>query len=502
MFLQSVRKNLFIRISFIEQIAIFFSLLAICFNTQAADISKDSPDSTIKNVLFIISDDLKASVLGSYGDPICKTPNIDQLAKEGMLFTRAYAQGPLCKPSRPSMMFSRYMMRRIDDSKHKSFPQVLKEQGWYSARVGKIFHMGVSADIVRGSDGLDYPASWSERFNCSGLEYKTPGVYEALNINVFEDDLETFEKEIDAKAIKGIKTRTYIGVKAHKADGSDQPDYKAADKAIELLQAHQEEPFVLAVGFVRPHSPEVAPKAYFDQYPWEDITLPEQHENDWDDIPAGGISRDNSMNNGIDRYPDNQKRMWQHYYAAVSFMDAQVGRVMNELERLGLRDSTLVIFTSDHGYHLGEHGFWKKSNLHEESQRVPLIISAPGLKPGVCDSLTELVDLYPTILDFMNVETPSYCEGISLKPLLNEPTKSIRDYALSYQIIPNDNIERFALRANDWAYMVYENGEEELYDMQRDPKQFTNLANHPDHQKMLKKFRLALVNKHQKMQGR
>lgn len=477
-------------------------MLFLDIPTYASPQSQSPSKSPIKNVLFIISDDLKASVLGCYGDPICKTPNIDKLAQEGMLFTRAYAQGPLCKPSRPSMMFSRYMMRRIDDQKHKPFPQILKEQGWYSARVGKIFHMGVSADIVRGTDGLDYPASWTERFNCSGLEYQTPGFYEALNLNVFEDDLETFEKEIETKAIKGIKTRTYIGVKAHNPDGSDQPDYKAADKAIELLQAHKEEPFVLALGFVRPHSPEVAPKAYFDQYPWEDISLPEQHKNDWDDIPASGISRDNTKNNGIDRYPDNQKRMWQHYYAAVSFVDAQVGRVMNELERLGLRESTLVIFTSDHGYHLGEHGFWKKSNLHEESQRVPLIISAPGMKPGVSHSLTELVDIYPTILDFLKVKTPEYCEGLSLKPLLENPSTTLRDHALSYQIIPNDNIERFALRANDWAYMVYENGEEELYDMQRDPKQFTNLAMHPDHQTTLQQFRQALDQKQAEMKNR
>ena len=319
----------------------------------------------IKNVLFIISDDLKASVLGCYGDPYCKTPNIDKLAASGMVFDRAYCQGTSCGPSRQSFMFSRYQGRE-----NVNLGEHFRTNGWYTARVGKIYHMRVPGNIIAGTNGDDVASSWTERFNAPGLEAHTPGDYACLNLNDFRDTLENREST-------KMQHRMFVTVQ-YDGDGSDQPDSKAASKAIELLAQHKDRPFFLAVGFVRPHYPMVAPRQYFEPYPWQKLPLPEARENDLADIPKLGQAATLSSKNGIGRYPDNQQRMWQGYYASVHFMDEQVGRVVDQLDRLGLRDSTAVVFTSDHGYHLGEHGFWQKSNLHEDILRVPLVMSVPG----------------------------------------------------------------------------------------------------------------------------
>jgi iduronate 2-sulfatase len=456
---------------------------AILFVGSAAQAAGDGK---IKNVLYIISDDLKTSTLGCYGDTICKTPNIDRLARQGVRFTRAYAQGTACAPSRPSLMYSRYTRPRIDPDVHQSFPELMKAKGWYSARVGKIYHMRVPNDIVHGTDGVDYPQSWTERFNTQGLEESTPGAYECLNQNIFQTSME-------GRAGAGTADRMYVAVKMD-GDGSDQPDYKAADKAIEILRAQKDNPFVLAVGFVRPHYPMVAPKSYFDPYPWESIEMPERRAGDWDDIPRQGIPKFTSKSKGLDRYPDNQKRMWADYYATVTFMDEQVGKVLDELDRLGLRESTAIVFTSDHGYHLGEHDFWQKANLHEEVLNVPLIISAPGISPGISDSLVELVDIYPTVTDLIGLDTPESCEGQSLRPVLEDPETNIREFAFSYHGNGRPSYQ-YALRSERWAYIHYADGVEELYDMKLDPKQFTNLAKHDDHQSVMGDMRDALRKK-------
>ncbi len=464
--------------------------LALCcsIGVQAAPASNPaSPE--IKNVLFIIADDLKASTVGCYGDEICSTPNIDRLADEGMLFTHAYAQGTACAPSRPSMLFSRYSRSRIDPDIHQSFPQLLKDKGWYSARVGKIFHMAVPRDIVAGTDGVDYPQSWTERFNCPGLEEATPGAYECLNQNIFQTSLED-------RAGARHRDRMYVAVKMD-GDGADQPDPKATRKAIELLRRHKDGPFVIALGFVRPHYPRVAPTSYFDPYDWEKMVMPERREGDWDDIPRQGISKHTSQGSGIDRYPDNQKRMWANYYASVTFMDEQLGKVLDELEALGLKDSTAIVFTSDHGYHLGEHDFWQKSNLHEEAMRVPLIVSAPGFAPGRSDSLVELADIYPTLIDLVGLDIPAQCDGLSLRPVLENSAAEIRSYAFSYH--GGEKPDQFALRGKRWSYMNYGRNVEELYDMDRDPGQFTNLAKHPDHEQTIAELRDALERRRDRM---
>ena len=429
-------------------------------------------DAAIKNVLFIVSDDLKASVLGCYGDKVCKTPNIDRLAREGMVFKRAYCQGTVCAPSRRSFMYSRYA-----DTRGVNLGEHLKANGWYSARVGKIYHMRVPGDIIAGTHGADVASSWTERFNSQGQEAHTPGDYACLNLNIFTTELEGREST-------GMRHRMFVSV-SYQGDGSDQPDHKTASKTIELIRKHKNKPFFLAAGFIRPHYPMVQPEQYFAPYRWQDIKMPATVPDDLADIPKLGRAGTMNSNNPIGKYPDNQKRMWAAYYASVTFMDEQVGRIINELERLGLRESTAIVFLSDHGYHLGEHTFWQKANLHEEVTRVPLIISVPGFVAGKTDAIVELVDIYPTLCELAGLPIPEAVQGTSLVPILRDRNASVKAGALSFN-------RGASLREKDWAYMRYTDGTEELYDMKEDPRQFVNQAKNPEYSAILLQLRERL----------
>ncbi|MBA71528.1 MAG: iduronate-2-sulfatase [Verrucomicrobiales bacterium] len=437
--------------------------------------------SKVKNVLFLISDDLKASVLGCYGNEVCKTSNIDKLADQSLVFERAYCQGTSCNPSRTSLMHSRYMGKS-----DMNLGKLFKDNSYYSARVGKIYHMRVPGDIIAGTDGLDIPSSWTERFNSKGLEAHTPGDYACLNLNIFT-------KKLEGRQSTRMPHRMFVTV-SYDGDGSDQPDHKTSTKVISLLRKHKDEPFFLAAGFVRPHYPMVQPKKYFDEYPYEKMKLPPQFPNDLQDIPKQGLASTRSETNSIGKFPDNQKRMWSGYYASTQFMDEQVGRILDELERLGLRESTAVVFTSDHGYHLGEHTFWQKSNLHEEVLRVPLIISVPGMKSGRTRSMVELVDLMPTLAEICGLNVPPSCQGKSLLPILKEHSASVKEGALSF------HKGAISYRVNGWSYTRYKGGSEEFYDMKEDPNQFFNLAFKEDNKyvselkKMRSKFDKRLKN--------
>ena len=435
--------------------------LVFClFTTTVGDAQADDQPA-IRNVLFLISDDLRASSLRCYGDRFCRSPNIDRLASRGLIFDRAYCQGTVCGPSRTSFMYSKYRGRGAI-----TLGQHFKANGFYSARVGKIFHMRVPGDIIAGTDGQDVVESWTERFNSPGLEAHTPGDYACLNLNVFTT-------ELAGRQSTKMPHRMFVSV-AYEGDGSDQPDHKTATKTIELLRKHRDQPFFIAAGFVRPHYPMVAPQQYFKPYPWTKMEVPVQLENDLDDIPPLGRARSRSATNQIGKYPDNQKRMWSAYYAAVTFMDEQVGRILSELDRLGLREDTAIVFTSDHGYHLGDHSFWQKANLHEQVTRVPLIVSAPGFRPGRTSAIAELVDLFPTLSELTELPIPDDLDGISLVPVMNDPTASVKDGAISFA-------RGQAWRTRNWSYMRYTDGTEELYDMVNDPGQLTNLAGDSKH---------------------
>ncbi|MEJ6724511.1 MAG: sulfatase-like hydrolase/transferase, partial [Akkermansiaceae bacterium] len=255
---------------------------------------------------------------------------------------------------------------------------------------------------------------------------------------------------------------------------------------VELLRKHQKKPFFIATGFVRPHYPSVAPTQYFEKYPFDKMPLPKAPANDLKDIPKPGLSKTMSKTSGISKWPANQKRMWSAYYATVTYMDDQLGKVLDELDRLKLTDTTAIVFISDHGYHLGEHQFWQKSNLHEEVTRVPMIIAAPGMPSGKTSSPAELMDLYPTLCGLLDLPIPKTVQGKSLVPVLKDPKVRVRKAALS---LVNGH---HSLRGEHWAYMRYRSGEEELYDMDQDPGQFDNLAKDPKFEDQRKEMRTLL----------
>lgn len=437
------------------------------------------------NVLFIISDDLTSTALSCYGNKVCQTPNIDRLAARGVRFTRAYCQGTYCGPSRASFMSGYYphatgVLGYISPRKaignRATWAQHFKNSGYHTARVSKIFHMGVPGGIEKGDDGADDPISWSERFNSQGPEWKAPGVGETLEGN-----------PDGKKPVVGGNTFVVVA-----ADGDDlvHSDGRTAANACELIQQYKDRRFFLGVGFVRPHVPFVAPKPYFAPFPHEEMGLPEKIEGDWDDIPKAGINYKTSKN--MQMNVERQKKAVAGYYASVAYMDAQVGKVTSALQQAGLEQNTIVIFTSDHGYHLGEHDFWAKVSLHEESALVPLIICVPGKQPAVCHSFAELLDLYPTVASLCGLEVPARLQGKNLAPLLDDPSAKVRDAAFCV------NGRGFLIREERWAYIQYgENGAKgnELFDMEQDPKQYNNLAGNPKFKEVVDGFKEKLAAK-------
>jgi len=325
--------------------------------------------------------------------------------------------------------------------------------------------MGVPGGIEGGGDGADDPRSWTERFNSPGPEWKAAG------------NGETLEGNPDGKK-PVVGGNTFLVVEA---DGGDEvhSDGKTAAKAVEFIHKYKDKSFWLGVGFVRPHVPFVSPKPYYDPFlPYSKMLLPEKIRGDWDDIPKAGINYKTSLNMKMDIR--RQKKAVGGYYASVAFMDAQVGKVTAALKSAGLEDNTIVIFTSDHGYHLGEHDFWAKVSLREESASVPLIVCVPGKKPGICSSLTELLDLYPTVANLCGLPKQSRLQGKDISPMLDDPNHKVRDTAFS--VAPAR--QGFLLREDRWAYIQYREdakGGIELFDMNNDPKQYNNLSKSREH---------------------
>ena len=436
------------------------------------------------NVLFVVSDDLTATALGCYGNKVCNTPNIDRLASSGTLFSRAYCQATVCASSRASILFGYYPYaskatgrtsgRKEVGPDRNSWPQYFRKNDYHTARVSKVFHMGVPTDIAPGRDGEDDPASWDEAFNSPGPESKAPGAGETLQNNP-----------------GGLKKGASGGNRfvVVEADGDDlvHSDGKTAAKAVELIHQFKarDKPFFLAVGFVRPHVPFVAPRKYFAPYPYDKMVLPAKIPGDRDDIPSNPANRRTSASLKMDI--SQQKKLLAGYYASVSYMDAMTGKLIRALEETGQRDKTIVIFTSDHGYHLGEHDMWSKVSIHEESARVPLLISVPGKKPARCDSLVELLDLYPSVSRLCGLKIPGNLQGRDISQMLDDPRVRVRDAILC-------SSKGRLYRDDRWALLQYgKNGE--LYDMEKDPKQYTNLFSNPDYAETVALLKQKLKSK-------
>jgi uncharacterized sulfatase len=431
------------------------------------------------NVLFLIADDLNCD-LHCYGHDNVRTPNIDRLAARGVRFERAYCQYPVCSPSRTSFLTGRrpnttkietnpragrFSTDYVASPHFREFlpdtvtlPQLFRKNGYTVARVGKLFHYGVPGQI--GTSGLDDRASWDEFVNPAGRDKAEEGKVFTLTPNSYGGTLSWLA-----------------------AGGTDQEqtDGLSATAAASMLERFKDRPFFLAVGFYRPHTPYVSPRKYFEANPTSAIKLPTLSSADRERTPAAAYA---SLKKEQDTMSDALRlEAIQAYHASIQFMDAQVGRVVAALERLGLADNTVIVMTSDHGYHMYEHGLWQKMSLFENSARIPLIIVAPGARGNgrSTRALAELVDLYPTLADLCGLTPPDYLEGVSLRPVLDDPARSVKDAAFT-QVLRR-NFHGYSVRTARWRYTRWDDGKKghQLYDMEADPGELTNLADDPRH---------------------
>ena len=491
---------------FVFRLSAFVSVLAA---TAALHAAAAAP----KNVLFLIADDLN-NLLGCYGDPRAKTPNLDKLAARGVRFDLAYCTYPLCGPSRNSFLTGLYpnstgiltngQIFRQTIPNQLSLPQAFRQHGYLGVRIGKLYHYNVPNSV--GTNGHDDPASWEIEINPAGV-----------------DRLEEHPKITSlTRGTFGATLSWYASPKGdlEHTDGKQALD---AEWVLERCARQKDRPFFLTVGFFRPHTPYVAPKPYFDRYPVAQMPVVQGVKEDQADVPTAALA---SAKREQDAMTDQQRReALQAYYASISFMDANVGRVVDALDRLGLAESTVIVFTSDHGYHTGEHGLWQKMSLFEESARVPLLIVAPGFskKGTVVKTPVSHVDLFPTLAELCGVKPPENLQGQSLVPLLKDPAGTGRGWALTQvqrgiaAATPgaktakggkaaksakgpvetearkgeitregSNAAQRFfgySLRTARWRYTEWGEGQHgrELYDHDADPKEITNLAEKPEH---------------------
>jgi uncharacterized sulfatase len=357
--------------------------------------------------------------------------------------------------------------------------QLFGTNGYYVARVGKIYHYGNPGQI--GTSGLDDPASWQEFYNPAGRD-KT----------ALEQDVIRYT----GKKGGGLgSAMAFLNDKSGKDE--EHTDGKVATQAIELLEKHQDKPFFLAVGFYRPHCPWITPGGYFEKYSLDAMQLPDIAPDIKDTVPAPALASTKPWPY-LGVTPEQARECKLAYYASISFVDAQIGRVLDALDRLGLRQNTVVVFWSDHGYHLGEHGLWFKQSCFEESARVPLIIAPPAAKGAgkASPRPVELVDLYPTLADLAGLTPPKGLEGVSLRPLLDKPTAAWTRPAFTQ--VQRGNIPGHSVRTGRWRYTEWDFGKQgaELYDHEVDPQELHNLASEPKHAATVAEMKALLKTVH------
>jgi arylsulfatase A-like enzyme len=456
------------------------SMCSTMFSNIAAQKNSTQPRKQM-NVLFIAVDDLRP-LLGCYGDPNVKSPNIDCIMKQGLAFTRAYCQMAWCSPSRSSLMTG----MRPDETKvwdlvthfrvalpyAVTLPEQFKKYGYHTLAFSKIYHCTATY-----GKKLDDPQSWSEpSWFPKKPAYLTPEGQELVKKN---------------------HRGEYSGSPYEAPDVPDNAlnDGQTADTVIEALRRIKDQPFFLAAGFLKPHLPFVAPKKYWDLYDREQFKLA---DNPY--LPDGapkyaigvGAGDGEEIRSYLIKWPlsDDEARTLIHgYNACVSYIDAQIGRIIDELEKLKLRDNTIIIIFGDNGWHLGEHGHWAKNTNFEVATRVPLIISVPGqsLTGKLSNALVELVDIYPTLCDLCSIPIPDGLEGCSFKPLLKNPNKVWKNAAFSQhpRTIPGyGNGMGYSMRTDryrltEWTVSGTSLCEYELYDHKTDPKENRNLAKLP-----------------------
>ena len=427
------------------------------------------------NVLFVTVDDLNTQ-LGCYGNKIVQSPHIDGLAARGIRFDRAYCQYPICNPTRSSVftgmrpdttgVYDNYTDFRDKLPDAVTLPHLFKDNGYTVLKYGKTFH-GKYGD-------KDAWSKWSP---------KTPFRPTAKPVSRDHADIKGIT---DPKEIKRRKAEWMYCWKA-----SDNPDELHADgryarMTVRAMEELKEKPFFISLGFAKPHVPLVAPKKYFELYDPKDMPLNRGPENDLDDVPkaAGRPNFRKYFQHYLhhDMTDDEARQVIAAFYACTTFMDAQLGVVLDALDRLQIADRTLIVFWGDHGWHLGEHWLWAKRTLFEESCRVPLLIAGPGVaRPGTpCESVVECVDLYPTAAEVCGLPRPPGLEGVSLVPLMKDPNRPWKKCAFT-QMKRGDTMGT-SIRTERYRYTEWgDKSHAELYDHQTDPHEYTNLAKQPEH---------------------
>lgn len=451
------------------------------------------------NVLFIVCDDLNTQVSTS-DYPYISTPAFDDLAENGMTFKRAYCQYPVCGPSRASFLSGLYpqstgVTNNTADIREErpgtmTLPQVFKEQGYWTAATGKIFH---NSKVDPGESVWDESAFFVN--DEMPLEKKAKKEFEAEHGSITDRKNRQLWKDF----LLGYAPQTMNQTPGWGPSGlkdEQHRDGKNARQAKSWIEnnANGEKPFFLAVGIHKPHVPFLAPQKYFDMYPKDELKFVKPPSNFWDTVPKSSISKrfagfgfEHSVEND-----DLRREYMQAYHACISFIDAQIGSIFESLKTNGLWENTIVVLTSDHGYQLGEHFQWGKVTLFEVCNRVPLVIRAPGKTRSGTSSqgLVELVDLFPTLADLCDVDAPSDLQGRSLVPMLKNPNKKGKEVA--YTVVSRGRNLGKAVRTERWRYSKWTDGEE-LYDLKNDIDEHFNLARSPEHSSTIRLMRSHLA---------
>jgi uncharacterized sulfatase len=437
---------------------------------RSAEDSKRTAEPTRPNVLFIAIDDLRTEI-GCYGATHVKTPHIDRLAARGMRFDRAYVQAAFCNPSRVSFLTGlrpdttgvldnrTWFRDRLPEA--VTLPQLFRENGYYTFRLGKIFH---------GEQSMDDPKGWSRAMYPHGTERGRRG---------------------EGRNLTGGRVR-WCRWMAAEGDDEDQPDGQIAREAVTFLRGKPEGPFFLAVGFHKPHDPFVAPARYFEPYPLDRLKLHRDPAQRTPDVPFAipkGWKRE------FDQFTDRERREFlRAYYACTTFVDAQIGKVLDALESSGLGDRTVTVLLSDHGYHLGERGWWNKNTLFELTARTPMIVHSPTMKAAgrSCSRLVEFVDIYPTLAELSGLSPPPSLEGRSFAALLDDPEQTWK--RATFMQLVRGPVEGRTVRTERWRYTEWDGGRQgvELYDHDRDPDEYRNVAGDPDHKATIGELRQRL----------
>jgi uncharacterized sulfatase len=419
-----------------------------------------------RNALFIASDDLN-HCFSAYGHPVVRTPNLDRIAAAGVRFDRAYCQFPLCSPSRTSIFtglapdatgvydLRKHFRESVPDV--VTLPQLFQKNGYFAARVGKMYHYGNPGQI--GTDGLDDAPSWNARVNPKGVD-----------------------KTEEPKLTNYTPTRgigSALAFYASPARDEEHTDGMVASETIRLMEEHRHRPWFLGAGFYRPHCPYIAPSKYFDRVPEDRVKLVPFEEWEMNIAPHWAYFT-RPAHWGLSE--KQRTEVMRAYYAAILFLDANVGRLLDALKRLGQESNTTIFFWSDHGYHLGEHGQWMKQTIFEPSARTPLLIAGAGVRARgkACPRTVEFLDLYPTAAALAGLkEVPSNLHGASLAPLLDNPARAWDRPAVTQ--VQRQKVMGYSIRTERHRYSMWEEGREgeELYDYGADHRELRNLAADP-----------------------